>query len=106
MDLLRRSLDLYSAECEHFIIVGDFTTEVTKTSMKVFCDSYEFKNLIKDGRYCKNPENPSCINLILTNNPNGFQNSGVIETGLSDFHKMTLTVVQTTFQKLKPSIIH
>ena len=74
--------------------------------MKVFCDSYEFKNLIKDGRYYKNPENPSCINLILTNNPNGFQNSGVIETGLSDFHKMTLTVVKTTFQKLKPSIIH
>ena len=48
LDLLRRSLHLHSAEYEHFIIVGDFNTEVTQTSMKVFCDSYEFKNLIKD----------------------------------------------------------
>ena len=48
LDLLRRSLDLYSAEYEHFIIVGDFNIEVTQMSMKVFCDSYEFKNLIKE----------------------------------------------------------
>ena len=75
LDLLKRSLDLYSAEYEHFIIV-------------------------------KNPENPSCINLILTNNPNSFQNSGVIESDLSDFHKMTFTVMKTTFEKLKPNIIH
>ena len=48
LDLLRRSLDLYSAEYEHFIMVGDFNKEVTQTSMKVICDSYEFKSLLKD----------------------------------------------------------
>ena len=64
-------------------------------SMMVSCHSYEFKNLIKDATCYKNPENPSCIDLILTNNPNSFQNSGVIETGLSDFHKMTVTVMKT-----------
>ena len=105
-DLLRRSLDLYSPEYEHFIIVGGFNTEVAQTSMKIFCDSYEFKNLIKDTKCHKNPENPSCINLIMTNNPNSFQNSGVIETGQSDFQKMTVTVMKTTFEKLKPNIIH
>ena len=36
LDLLRSILDLYAAEYEHFIIVGDFNTEVTQTSMK-FC---------------------------------------------------------------------
>ena len=41
----------------------------------------------------------------LANNPNSFQNSGVIETGLFDVHKMTLTVMETTFEKLKPNII-
>ena len=70
--------------------------------MKVFCDFYELKNLIKDA---KNPENPSCIDLILTNNTNSFQNSGVIETGLSDFHKMTVTVMKASFEKLKPNVI-
>ena len=52
------------------------------------------------------PENPSCIDLILTSNPISFQNSGVIDTGLSDFHKMTFTVMKTTFVKLKSNIIH
>ena len=106
LDLLRRSLDLYSAEYEHFIIAGDFNTEVTQTSMKVFCDSCEFKNLIKDATCFKNPENASCIDLVLTNNPNSFQNLGVIETGLSDFHKMAVTVMKTTFEELKPNILH
>ena len=74
--------------------------------MKVFCDSYEFENLIKDATCYKYPENPSCIDLILTNNLNSFQNSGVIETCLSDFHKMTVTVMKTTFEKLKPNIVY
>ena len=74
--------------------------------MKVFCDSYEFKNLIKDATCYKNRENPSCIDLILASNPNSFQNSGMIETGLSDFHKMTVTVMKTRLEKLKPNIIH
>ena len=86
--------------------MGDFKTEVTQTSMKVFGDSYEFKNLIKDARCCKNPENLSCIDLILKSNPNSFQNSGMTEIGLSDFRKMTATVMKTTFEKLKSNIIH
>ena len=28
------------------------------------------------------------------------------ETGLSDFHKMTVTVMKSTFEKLKPNIVH
>ena len=30
----------------------------------------------------------------------------MIETGLSDFHNMTVAVMKTTFEKLKPNIIH
>ena len=53
----------------------------------------------------KNPDNPSCIDLILTNCSRSIQNSGVIETGLSDFHKLVVTVMKTTFKKSKPKII-
>ena len=35
-----------------------------------------------------------------------FQSSGVIKTRLSDFHKMAVTVMKSTFQKLDPNIIH
>ena len=54
----------------------------------------------------KNPERPSCIDLFLTNCPHSFQNSCVIETGLSDFHKMVVTVMKTTYRKLEPRIVY
>ena len=54
----------------------------------------------------KNPDRPSCIALILTNCPRSFQNSCVIETGLSDFHKMVVTVMKTTYRKLEPRIVY
>ena len=52
-----------------------------------------------------NSENPSCIALILTNNPKCFQSSSVVETGPSNFHRMTVAVMKTTFKKFEPRII-
>ena len=54
----------------------------------------------------KNPDKPTCIDLILTNCPGSFQNSCVVETGLSDFHKMVVTVMKTSYRKSQPKIIH
>ena len=42
----------------------------------------------------KNPEKPSCTNIILTNCPKSFQDSCPIEIGLSDFHKLVGTVMK------------
>ena len=42
---------------------------------------------------------------MITNRPKSFQNSEVIETGLSDFHKMSLTVMKVFYNKQKPKII-
>ena len=47
--------------------------------------------LINDPTCYKNFDNPTRINLILTNRPNYFQHSTVFETGLSDFHLLNLT---------------
>ena len=54
----------------------------------------------------KNLDRPSCIDLILTNCPRSFQNSCVIETGLSDFHKIAVAVMKTTYRKLKSRTVH
>ena len=72
--------------------------------MKTFCETYVLSSLIKEPTYYKIPQNPSCIDLILTNSPYSFQISSVIETGLSDFHMMAVTVMKTTYEKLKPRI--
>ena len=45
----------------------------------------------------KNPNKSSRIDIILTNKLQSFQHSCVIEAGLSDFYKMTITVMKATF---------
>ena len=70
--------------------------------MQEFCNIYNFKNLIKEPACFKNIENPICIDLILTNRPLYFQNSTVIDIGLSDFHKLTITIMKANFQKHMP----
>ena len=54
----------------------------------------------------KNPDKPTSIDLILTNRPRSYQNYCVVETGLSDFHKMVVTVLKTFHRKSQPKIIH
>ena len=52
----------------------------------------------------QNPNNP--INLVLANIPPSFQSSSVIETGLLDFHRITVTVMRVRFKRLQPKNKH
>ena len=49
-----------------------------------FCETYKLRNLAK---------------------PLSFQTTAVIETGLSDFHKMIVALMKTHFPKIKPRVI-
>ena len=102
---ISKKLDLCSSKYDNFIILGDFNAEPNEACMEDFCINYSLFNLIKEPTCFKNTENPSCIDLILTNFPKCFQHSMAIETGLSDFHKMTVTVMKSQYQKQKPKII-
>ena len=42
---------------------------------------------------------------MLTNRYTSFHTSIAIETGISDYHKMAVTVLKTYFKKIKPTII-
>ena len=73
--------------------------------MKEFCSLNGFKNLINEPTCYKNSEKPTSIDLILTNQSALFQYSTVLETGLSDFHLLTVTEFKMNFEKCKPHII-
>ena len=74
--------------------------------MSGFYDAFGLKSLIKDAACQKNPENPSSIDLVLTNTPRSSQNSSVIETGLSDYQRMVVNVIKTSFARLKRRVIN
>ena len=73
--------------------------------MNGFCNVNSLKTLNRGPTCFKNPSNPSCIDLFLTNRPQCFQQAYTIETGISDFHKIVVTVMKTHYKKQKPKTI-
>ena len=106
IEALAKNMDLYSSTYENFIFLGDFNARMEHSALKDFCNLYSLTRLINRPTCWKNPSKPTCIDLILTNRPKFFQNTNVIEMGLSDFHKMVVTIMKTSFRKLKPKIIN
>ena len=105
LSIIGKKLDILLSKYDHFVCFGDLNAEATEASMIEFCQLYNLKHLIKSPTCYKNIENPKCIDLILTNSAYNFQHSKVIETGLSDFHKMVITVMKNTYPKQTPNII-
>ena len=103
-DEMGKAVDHYGNRYENFITLGDFNIEEKLAEIKTFMDIYQLKNLIKEPT-CFKSDNPTCIDLILTNTSSSFQNSGTIETGLSDFHCIVVTVLKGGFVKRGAKII-
>ena len=103
---LSNFIDLHSSKYKKMLILGDFIVGIDEPHMKSFRETYNLTNLIKQPTCYKNPNNPTYIDLILTNDPRTFQSTCVIETVLSDFHLMTLTIMRKTFNTQRPRIIN
>ena len=87
------------------MLVGDFNTEISEQRIESFLYMHELCNLVKEKTCFKNMQNPSCIDLLLTNNVYAFQQTSAICTGLSDCHKLVLTVLKTTVPRSQPKEI-
>ena len=74
--------------------------------MSSFCEIYHLTDIIKQPTCFKNPSNPSCIDLFLINNANCFQKSSIFETGLSDFHKLIVTVMKSHIPKQQTKLLN
>lgn len=62
----------------------------------IFLNAYNLSSLIKEPTCYKNPENPSCIDLIITNSLWSFQDS--LWSGVA------VTIIKATFHRLPPKI--
>ena len=100
-----KNLDIFSSKYDNFIILGDLNSEPCEQPILDFCHVYNCQNIIKDKTCFKNPQNPPCIDLIITDRQISFQNSTVIETGSSDFLKMSLSIMKVFCKKERPNII-
>ena len=65
-----------------------------------FLYHHDVKNLSKQGACYKKPRHPSCTDLYLKNSLLIFKNTLSVLIGLSDFHKLVLTVFNTSSPNL------
>lgn len=95
-----RNLDLYLADCEDLKMIRVFnkaSSNEHEGSLRI----HKLSNLVTELTWYENSENPSYIDLILTNCPQSFHTSCVIETSTSHFHRVTVSTMKSNFQKLK-----
>ena len=95
---LNKALDAYS-KYKTVLLIGDFNIKITEHYIESFFYKHELINLVKEKTCFKNMQNPSFIDLLLTNNSYPFKQTTTVCPGLSDCHKLVLTVLKTSILK-------
>ena len=84
------------------MLVIDFNVEESEPYLSQFLYEYNAKNIVKKNSYFKNMLNPNCIDLFIRNSLLSFHITTSVSNGLSDFHKMVITVMKMSFKKHYP----
>ena len=82
------------------MLAGDFNIE--ETILSEFLFNNDSKNLVQQKTCFESINSRSCNDLFVTNTPRSFQNTITFSSGLSDFHKMILTISKTSFPEVRP----
>ena len=93
---------VYSKFYDKYMLVGDFKAEESGPCLSQFLFEMNTKNIVKKPTCFKTLTNPSCIDLFITNISSNLQNMKAILKGLSDFHKMVVSVLKHTFHRSAP----
>ena len=95
---------------ENITVIGDLNIDVSDPDkdrnnyLSNFVDTFSLSNLI-NRKSCHKNLSGTTIDITLTNRPNCFQKTSTVVTDLSDFHKMIISCLKTTFKKIPPKKI-
>ena len=95
---------------DNILPVGDLNTDELKTGsdssnhLSDVKDVFNLTNLVKKPT-CFKSQDRTLIDLMLTNRPRSFLKSQNFEIGLSDCHKLVVSILRATFKKLPREII-
>ena len=73
--VITKTLGYCPPKHDNLLLLGDFSIEVNEMPKQSFCKSYNLSSLVKLLTCYKNPENPTCSDLMLTNSCQSFQNT-------------------------------
>ena len=64
---ISNGINAYCNKYENILIMSDFSVGIKEVSLHLFCNQCKLKSMKKDPTCYKNIDNPSCIDLLLTN---------------------------------------
>ena len=103
---LNKSQSNITGQYENVLVVGDFNMDIldkkkdSKNYLPDLCDTFLLSNLIPEVTCVK----PS-VDLMVTNRPRRFHNTNLIETDLSDCHKLVLSLFRAFFKRIAAETI-
>ena len=100
-----KGLEFYTSSYKKILLMSDFSSEMSEVSMNPFCSLYNIKYSVQEPTCYKNNERSSCIKLFLSNFANHFLRTEILETSLSNFHKLIITVTMLKFEKQPPQTV-
>ena len=98
---LYNAITFYSTLYKNCVFLGDLNIVRDNTQLQIFCESFLSEHLIKKPT-CYKGDTSTSIDHIITNIPKRFMKSMALETGISDHHKMIMTIFRSTFANGKP----
>ena len=101
---LDEAFDTYS-KYDKVLLIGDFNIEISEQRTESFLYMHELCNLVKEKTCFKNMQNPDYVELMMFSLFFLRLRTIAISTGLSDCHKLVLTVLKTTVPRSQPKEI-
>ena len=95
---------------DNIALAGDLNIDLldpskdTSNHLSDLLDVFNLKNLVKEPT-CFKSDKRSLVDIILTNKPRSFHKTQGFVTGISDFHKLVVTVLRSYYKKLPPNNI-
>ena len=98
-----KAIDVYHQTYNKFFLIGYFNAEDTEPCLSQFLFEYDAKNIVSEKQALKVKTSLAVLTFLLQILLIVFKVHSTITTGLSDFHKMVITVLKAT--KSKPKVI-
>ena len=89
---LSKTINVFSTTYDNILLIGDFNLTIEIKDLEELQNLFNQKSLISSPT-CFQSKNPTCIDLILTNQEDLLSNSNTCEVGISDHHHLVSTML-------------
>ena len=95
---LSKTINAFSTKSDNILLMGDFNLTIENKHLEELLSLFNIKSLISSPT-CFQSINPTCIDLILTNQEDLFSNSNTCEVGISDHYHLGSTMFNKKISK-------